>query len=200
MRVKVVSATIQSLDGVRYYLCGRYFQRDGKRLHRVVWERDHGRKVPSGFHIHHDDEDRANNQPSNLVLKRGPEHIRDHQRGHKRGVPRAAVEAAKAWHGTDAGKRWHREHYAEHAESLHQRAAMQCGHCGTVFDGVLNGLTKFCSNACKSKHRFASGVDDEQRTCLVCGGGFVANRYVKKACCSRRCAAALSVSRRSGQG
>ena len=200
LRVKVVSQTIQSFDGVRYYLCGKYFQRDGKRLHRLVWERTHKRKVPPGFHVHHDDEDRANNQPGNLVLKRGPEHVRDHQIGHRRGVPRAAVEAAKAWHGSDVGREWHRKHYADHADTLHQRVAMQCAHCSKVFDGVLNGLTRFCSNSCKTGARKASGVDDEQRTCLVCGMGFVANRYVKKACCSRSCSAALSVRRRSGQG
>ena len=191
MEVNIVSATIQEFEGLRYWRCGKYFQRYGVRLHRAVWERANGRAVPVGYDVHHDDEDRSNNQPANLKLMVKAEHMAHHNTGHGRGTPAAATEAARQWHSSDAGRDWHKQHYAEHADKLHQRVAMVCAHCGVGFDGMLNGLTKFCSNNCKTKHRKASGVDDEQRTCLVCGSGFVANRYAAKATCSRRCSAAL---------
>ena len=36
MEYKVVSETIQELNGERFYLCGKYYQHNGKRLHRAV--------------------------------------------------------------------------------------------------------------------------------------------------------------------
>ena len=38
MEYKVVSETIQELNGERFYLGGKYYQHNGKRLHRAVWE------------------------------------------------------------------------------------------------------------------------------------------------------------------
>lgn len=199
MEVIVVSATVQEFEGLRYWRCGKYFQRYGARLHRVVWTRANGRDVPDGYDVHHDDEDRSNNQPGNLVLMAKAEHAAHHHAGHERGIPSAATDAARDWHASDAGREWHRRHYAGVADKLHQRVSMRCAQCGGTFDGVVNGLTRFCSNGCKTKHRKASGVDDEQRACMVCGSSFVANRYAAKSTCSRRCSAALCSRTKLGQ-
>lgn len=67
MLVEVISPTKQRYNGKDYYLCGQYFQRKGERLHRKVWEETHG-EIPSGYEVHHIDEDKANNQPENLKL------------------------------------------------------------------------------------------------------------------------------------
>ena len=52
MDVQVISSTVQRFNGVSYYLCGKYFQRRGVRLHRMVWEYHNG-KIPQGYHVHH---------------------------------------------------------------------------------------------------------------------------------------------------
>ena len=57
MDVQVISSTVQRFNGVSYYLCGKYFQRRGVRLHRMVWEYHNG-KIPQGYHVHHVDDDR----------------------------------------------------------------------------------------------------------------------------------------------
>ena len=67
MEVQRISTTAQRFDGVTYYLCGEYFQRKGRRLHRAVWEHHNG-KIPNGYHVHHKDGDRNNNDISNLEL------------------------------------------------------------------------------------------------------------------------------------
>lgn len=54
MEVQRISTTAQRFDGVTYYLCGEYFQRKGRRLHRAVWEHHNG-KIPNGYHVHHKD-------------------------------------------------------------------------------------------------------------------------------------------------
>ena len=38
-----------------------------KRLHRYVWEKERG-EIPEGYHIHHIDKNKANNDISNLAL------------------------------------------------------------------------------------------------------------------------------------
>ena len=76
--VKIISETVQEFEGERFYLCAFYFQRKGKRLHRAVWEKANGRKVPKGHHVHHKDEDRSNNAPDNLEAILGAEHISQH--------------------------------------------------------------------------------------------------------------------------
>lgn len=55
--------------GIRYYLreSGYYISGKNKRLHRAVWEASYG-LIPSGYHIHHADENPANNKLNNLAL------------------------------------------------------------------------------------------------------------------------------------
>src|SRR5579872_3096192 len=186
--VKVISPTIQEFEGLRYYLCGKYFQRNGSRLHVRVWERFNRKRVPSGFAVHHDGHDRANNQPTNLVLLPRSEHTSHHQLGHGRGIPEAATEAAKEWHSSEAGKRWHREHYSQYSTRLHKLGDFSCIQCGNDFRTQVTGQNKFCSNNCKSQHRRESGADNEKRVCMACGKDFMVGKYSKKSCCNRQCA------------
>ena len=62
----------------------RTFWVDGqnKYEHRLVWERLHG-SIPKGMIVHHKDEDRTNNDPSNLELMDIRTHNRLHSDGYK---------------------------------------------------------------------------------------------------------------------
>lgn len=191
MQVTVISDTIQEFNGVRYYRCGFYFQRKGVRLHRVVWEAVHGVPVPAGFHVHHRDEDRSNNQPDNLELLEGRAHVAHHSKDFKPSAETTAkaVEAAKAWHASAAGSEWHRQHYRRIADKLHAKVDCTCKQCGRDFVG--DKRSEFCGNPCKSAWRRASGLDDVQRSCAVCGGTFTANKYASTRTCSRKCGGTL---------
>src|SRR5438067_6461268 len=105
MRPTIMSTTIQEFNGSRYYLCGKYFQRKGVRLHIAVWTYHHG-DVPDGWHIHHIDEDRSNNDPTNLECLTLIKHLGGRHgaasglRGRK--SIKKANAAARVWHGSEA--------------------------------------------------------------------------------------------------
>lgn len=186
-------------DGLRFCRdeqTGYYLNaKSHKRLHRYVYEKENG-VIPDGYHVHHIDHDKGNNEPDNLALMTGRQHlhlhgveITDEQREWRRNnVITKAVPAAKAWQGSAAGRAWHKIHYENMKEALYARKERTCKQCGATFSGVLNDKNCFCSNACKSAWRRATGMDDEQRICAVCGQPFMVNRYKKTECCSRSCA------------
>lgn len=164
-------------------------QRGIGRLHEEVWKAAHG-PIPLGMHIHHKDEDPLNNELSNLEALLGAAHTSLHNLGKCSERKRENLDAirplTKAWHGSPEGLEWHRQHayntirVIEHAEHV-------CDHCGSTYAAVPKSPNRFCSNACKSAWRRAAGLDNETRSCAVCSGEFIVNRYAKKTTCSVEC-------------
>ena len=192
MKVNVISETIQEFDGERFYLCGNYFQHKGKRLHVAVW-RYHNGEIPKGYHIHHIDENRSNNQIENLALVEAAIHASKHAASHEeynhKHIEDMRVLAAK-WHGSAEGSAWHGEHAREYWAKASEHECI-CTNCGKTFKTRHNygkDEKTFCSNACKTQYRTKSGVDNEDRVCPVCGKVFSVNKYAKRVCCSRECA------------
>lgn len=199
MEALVISPTIQEFLGVRYYKCGPYFQRKGVRLHRVVRERANGRPVPPGWHVHHSDKDRANNQSGNLSLKEDGEHLSAHGKAndHTKAML-AAREAAKVWHSSPAGREWARRNFRENVgEKIQRRYPKKCEQCGKDFSGLTQ--SRFCSPGCKTKWRYAAGFDRVIRECVVCGKKFEVNKYLGSKSCSRKCAGVRSGDTRRGR-
>ena len=77
MEVTVLSNTIQKFNGESYYLCGMYFQRKGKRLHRTVWKYHNG-EIPKGYHVHHKDGNKLNNELQNLQYATQSENMKEY--------------------------------------------------------------------------------------------------------------------------
>ena len=188
---QVLSETMQLFDGEPFYQCGFYFQHRGKRLHRAVWEHYNG-AIPAGYHVHHKDGNRANNEISNLELLPAGKHLSLHSsteaaKANARRTIELARPAAAAWHRSEAG----RELGRRNAHYLHDHEARRliCEHCGREYETrSLSADARFCSNACKSAARRKAGLDNETRVCPVCGKTFEVNRYDKTECCSRKCA------------
>lgn len=154
----VVSGTIQEFSGTRYYQCGNYFQRRGIRLHRTVWEAANG-PIPDGYHVHHIDGDRSNNQLKNLELKLGHDHLSEHMTPERREWARAnihkAIAAAPAWHSTPAG-------YALHSANGKKSGALMrarwqqtisktsiCYWCMELFQSKAGSY--FCKPTCRTQ-------------------------------------------------
>lgn len=55
-------------------------------LHRAVWEYHYG-DIPEGYEVHHKDEDKTNNSPSNLQILTSAEHGAAHGFGGNQYVP-----------------------------------------------------------------------------------------------------------------
>lgn len=157
-RVNVISDTKQEFMGQTYYICGRYFQRRGVRLHRAVWEHYNG-PIPEGYHVHHIDEDASNNQIDNLVLLNGIVHLNMHakeesRRENGRRAIAIAIQAAPEWHHSEEGKRWH----SARATNYWATAPMQtyvCDFCGKEYQTkcVRHTGHHFCNQNCKMKYR-----------------------------------------------
>lgn len=165
-----------------------------KRLHVAVWEHHHG-PVPPDHEVHHKDHNRGHNDIENLECLLATEHRQLHwaeDDGTRLAAVRAnlvkATEASKLWHSSPAGLEFHRQL----GRSVHARYVpvdKHCQFCSVAFkDRKIGGQSKFCSNACKSAARRASGVDQEDRCCPECGAVFSASRYSGKVNCSRSCA------------
>lgn len=169
------------------------------RLHEEIWKSAHG-PVPDGCEIHHADFDPLNNDPSNLACLTVAEHKDAHrERGRERASAPAFLEhldrirpLAAGWHGSPEGLAWHREHAAAFRFGHAGPHGATCEQCGKSYETTAqHGGERFCSNACKSAWRRASGADDEERRCANCGKAFTVNRYSKTRCCGRKCAQRL---------
>lgn len=153
MNPTVISETKQVFDGVAYYLCGKYFQRDGVRLHRVVWERHNGRPVPDGFHVHHRDEDRSNNAADNLELLEGAEHLALHAAD-----PTPPQRAARARNARDFATPANRLIPAEKRAAAAKAGWLQvkpetviCKECGNPFQTRRPAVARLCTPACHQR-------------------------------------------------
>lgn len=178
-------------DKTGYYLCSTPSE-DGrrKRMHVYVWEYYNG-PVPQGFHVHHIDGDKGNNDIENLTIIDGTKHRQLHseqltpeQREWRRiNLRENAAPKAKSWHTSMEGKQWHKEHYVRTKEKLRERKCYTCECCGKNFESTQITV-RFCSNNCRSKYRRMSGVDNITKICEDCGGEYVANKYAKTKYCS----------------
>ena len=169
-----------------------------KRLHRYVYERENG-PIQPGFHVHHKDHDRGNNEPENLELLSAKDHSNRHREEmpdelrewYRENMLKSAIPKAKAWHKSGDGREWHKQHYDSVRSVIHREGDMVCKQCGKLYQGIVNGKNAFCSNVCKSAWRRKEGIDNVERECTICGRTFTANKYSETVCCSRSCAMRL---------
>lgn len=187
----LVAAPKHSLYGERY-------------LHRAVWVHHNG-PIPDGGHVHHRDHNKQNNDPANLELLTAAEHMSHHNKDRMQRDPesvlrgiRAAIKAAPAWHRSEAGIEWHRQH-GKNVFGNPAREQRICTWCGKQYEGTAGRSKKgFCSMSCQGAARVASGVDDVDKTCAYCGGTFRRNKYNKATTCSPTCAARNRYRKRAG--
>ena len=176
-----------------YYLCTRRVNGSRPRLHRYIWEKYNG-PIPKGFHIHHIDGDKDNNDISNLTvisphdhekyhaLKRAKEHPEQIKKFQEKGI-----ESAKKWHKSEDAHEWHVKHYQEMKEKFNVEHIVKCAQCGKEYT-AKNVQGKFCSGKCKSAWRRKNHLDDITRECGYCGKKFTTNKYKETKFCSKSCA------------
>lgn len=103
-------------------------------------------------------------------------------------VPYARKAGRPRWRGITPKPRGSKVEKNAHYMHDHQPISLICENCGEVYETKNLSGSRFCSNACKSAYRRASGVDNETRTCQECGKKFEVNKYEKQTYCSRKCA------------
>lgn len=192
----IASKTKQIFNGKPYYLCGKYFQNGGERLHRTVYIYHKG-PIPKGFAVHHIDEDRSNNHITNLTLMRAGEHTAHHHAGKEKPMPEETLLAAAEWHGSEEGREWHKEQYQRTKDRFHAKVRIVCVMCSKEVDVVNIGVNRFCGPNCAANYRRKSGVDNETRKCEYCFSLFDINKYKPNRFCCRTCSARYNAEKRA---
>lgn len=171
-----------------YYLSTKRIGEHRKRLHVYVWESING-EIPKGYHVHHKDENKRNNELDNLELITAHEHLSLHSKERadwaRQNLINNAIPAAVEWHKSKAGREWHSEHAKQQAQSWEYRTYI-CSYCGKEYQSRMiqaNIPNHFCSNNCKSAYRRKMGFDDVTKICSICGGEYVANKYQNTSKC-----------------
>lgn len=180
--------------GYRYFQASKSPKFKYRRLHQQVYFDNFG-EIPKGFDVHHADENPLNNTPGNLELLEKINHCKLHMQKRAKENPEqfktlAAIgqQYAKAWHGSEEGLKWHKQHAKEIGLGQFPPEKRECLNCNKTFIATSNRST-FCSNSCKSQHRRRQGTDNEERKCSNCQQSFICNKYSKAKCCSKSCAA-----------
>ena len=188
----------QMFEGRKFYrkTSGYYQANDSKGreyMHRAVWMFHHG-TIPEETAIHHINGNKADNRIKNLQAMGLSEHARHDVLEHYKKWPermgrgiRIAQEAAREWHGSKEGLRWHKDH-GKRTWIGRRTERYTCIHCGKQYE-KLKGVVKrgFCSQACQSAARRRSGVDNVSRSCSICGSSFETNKYCRRSTCSQSC-------------
>lgn len=159
MQTKVLGEKMQEFNGERFYQCGFYYQHNGKRLHRTVWEYHNG-AIPKGYHVHHIDEDRSNNNIDNLELIPASEHLSRHSsRADRKAKAKEMADKyrplTKEWHASPEGRAWHSKQSLESWAKRTPRTYI-CSFCGKEFTTMHHyseGSNHFCHNNCKAAYR-----------------------------------------------
>lgn len=121
--------------GKRWYHTQHYFvDRTGKLLHRAIYESVRG-PIPEGYQVHHKDENKTNNDPSNLVALSPSDHMKQHE---LRGA--AAPDFDKR---IGAMAMWEQRKPKEHS----------CAECGSNFESTCT-RARFCSPKCSAKYSY----------------------------------------------
>lgn len=179
-----------------YYYSPRKDRSGLDMLHRMVYIHYNG-EIPKGYCIHHKDGNKGNNDISNLECVRRSEHSHYHgvnapeelAEFRKRNLEENARPAANIWHGSEEGRKWHKQHYEQMKDKLYEEVECVCVVCGKTFTAHQKTGSKCCSKACRAKERRMSGIDNETRICENCGKEFVTSRFSKARFCSKQCSA-----------
>lgn len=165
------------------------------RAHVWVWNHYHG-IVPKGYHVHHKDHNKSNNQYENLTILTFAAHMNHHlddNPNRREKLIHMANEnrpLTKAWHASAEGRAWHKLHAIKCNFGNGELIKYNCQVCAKEYfcKHKAKSRTKFCSNACKSVARRRSGVDNVELNCAKCDKIFQKNKYSKQRFCSRSCA------------
>lgn len=123
------------------------------RAHVWVWKYHNG-ETKKGFHIHHKDGDKSNNEIENLEEITVKEHVSKHY-SELRSINNIIHinnirPLTKEWHASQEGIEWHRQHGLKTWEDR-KSFKINCLFCGIEIE-TKTYHQKYCHQNCKAKH------------------------------------------------
>jgi len=183
-QVEVIDDTHQRFNGMIYHKNPSGHYMTNLPLHRAVWSFNHG-QIPNGYHIHHIDQDKANNHIENLQALTNNEHRRTHNNLTKQIFPRICPVCGETFapkHRAQVCCSW------GCAGKLKAKPPVKkiCPVCGKNFTvSYPNRDQIYCSYSCALAHRTNSHIE---KICPTCGKKFTVTYGQRdKIYCSRDC-------------
>lgn len=184
--VEIINDTHQKFNGIIYRESGHGHYGINYQIHRAVWQYYHG-EIPNNCHIHHIDENTANNIIENLQCLTRSEHMKLH---HKDGIKGnitqfTCVQCGKNFEAPISSKRRFCSQICS-ANFHHEKSKQQkkCSVCGETFF-TRNPHQQFCSSRCAAKFQYKN--HRETRICPICGKAFEVPKSTTNICCSNSC-------------
>lgn len=186
---EVIDARTQIFDGEKFYKCKDGHLKQTKSIHQKIYTYYYG-TPPDGYEIHHVDEDKTNNDITNLTLLTRSAHQKIHMpKGTTRKVKKVFVceVCGQEYQAYKCGSNRFcsslcRSRYRQATELIHKI----CPQCGKGFETYKSNNARYCSHSCameaKRKHQ------PETRLCPVCGKEFFTVPYKNQKYCSVSCA------------
>ena len=185
MQVRIIDATHQEFNGVVYhknnlgYYCGK-----DCLLHREVWKFHNG-DIPAGYHVHHCDDDKNNNQIENLQLLTKSAH----HKLHSANKPKVEIVCPVCGKTFLTVAERPAKFCSAHCRNKKKYVSAQpvqknCQECGKPFETYAAKSAKFCSKKCQRKNWLARIV---KGTCAICGKPITFTNGQPRKTCSEQC-------------
>jgi uncharacterized CHY-type Zn-finger protein len=158
--------------------------------HRIIWEQDVG-PIPTGYDIHHMDGNKLNNLLENLICITKADHMRLHAketREKRSECMKKNSSRVHAWLKTNKGKKFLKDKALKEWDKKVEKTFI-CSICSREFKSKSPKKVKYCGDNCVMKARRLSGVDNEDRSCVICNKIFTINKYQKTLSCGPECRA-----------
>ncbi len=191
-KVEIIDDTHQKFDGLTFRKKKDGHYKKDLAIHRIVYNYYKG-EIPADYEIHHIDENKDNNNISNLIMLTKSEHALQH------GSPFVS------YHCLVCGKKITRRTAKKSLTcsfkcgrklvSIRHRKIKKCPVCGKNFETFKSNHQKCCSHSCASKLLHINKHTEHYitKTCPVCGVIFERPLSHLTQTCSKKCGAKLRV-------
>ena len=192
-----------------YYQAHTQWKAPIRYLHRDKYEFYHG-PIPSGYVVHHRDDNSLNNEPGNLVCVTRSEHCKLHAKDvkrywnstkgkrHRAELNEKAAPKIKAYAESDEGRRSAAKGGRMSRDILRNTKPITklCQHCGDEFETLMPHLAKYCGDNCRNAAARLRNRD--HRKCVICKTEFEFCRYDDSQTCSKNCSSILHLRTKAG--
>lgn len=191
-KVEVIDDTHQKFNGNIYApnKYGRYISAP-KYLNREIFAYYYG-EIPEGYEIHHKNENKTDNDISNLQMLTKSEHMFLHSQNKAVLTEFTCKECGKIFYANKTVKNYFCSPKCRSAWRRHNRIddiEKPCSYCGKIFTSNKYDNSDYCSSACANRAKSNHKVLHKKTffKCQVCGKIYKSQNNGHNKFCSNHC-------------